>query len=705
MSQSSSDAACPLACCQALQGSLDELLTREWLITNGLGGYASSTVAGLNTRRYHGLFVSPKRPPLERAVLLSAMLERIILPDGPVELANFEFNHAIHPRGFEHLKEFDFSIAAPRPWVQFVYQVGDVELTKRIVMYHGHAVVSVEYLVDERSGRPVQVDFLPMIACRDFHDLRRRRMGEVFDMDGDPRCAVWLADKIDHELSVALIPHAQEPSQVVRYDHQPDWWFNFRYRIEAERGQACGEDLFGPGWWRARLRPGGKLAWSLVANSTGLVDAYNLLGMATAEPPPPPAAPVPDLVSQQLAYAADQVIVRRDRAGGYQSTTILAGYHWFGDWGRDTFIALPGLMICKGLYDQALEVLRTFAEKQRDGLIPNRFSDYGDECEYNSIDASLWFVHAADQYVLSSGDEASWRKILGPACAAVVRAFDEGTAFDTTVGEDGLVRCGNPSTQVTWMDAKCGDAVFTPRHGKPVEINALWYNALCILARRLTLIDPEQAVRCSDLADRVRQRFGPTFWNDRDRCLFDCVRQTDIDASIRPNQVFAVSLPHSALSRDQQRAVVACVEEHLLTPYGLRSLSPSAPQYRGRYEGDTFSRDSAYHQGTVWAWLMGPFVEAYLRANAFSDDARRRAETILEPLINHLGQACLGSISEIFDGDPPHTPRGCIAQAWSVAEVLRARQLIMAGQPGCESSGTEQARPQKDVRSAGAASS
>ncbi|MBN1342701.1 MAG: glycogen debranching enzyme family protein [Phycisphaerae bacterium] len=681
MSDSHSDSACPLACCQVLRGSLDELLTREWLITNGLGGYASSTVLGANTRRYHGLLINAKRPPLERAVLLSAMLEKVILPDRTAELATFEFNHAFHPQGFLSLKEFDYSIAPPRPWVQFVYQVGDVEVTKRLIMFSGHPLACIEYRVDGPSDLQVQIDFLPLLACRDFHGLRRRRMGDIFDIDTDPRCAVWLADKLDRDLSIALIPHAQDPAQVVRYDQHQDWWFNFRYRAEAQRGQSCGEDLFSPGWWRARLRPGGKVTWSVVGSSTGLIDAYNLLGMA-AESQPAARATAPagqDFVSKQLAHAADQLVVRRYRAGGRQSTTILAGYHWFGDWGRDTFIALPGLLLCTGRHDEALEVLRTFAEKQRDGLIPNRFSDYGDECAYNSIDASLWFVHAADQYVEATGDQASWDTILGRACADVVRAFIDGTDFETGVQDDGLVHCGTRDTQITWMDAKQGDVVFTPRHGKPVEINALWYNALCILTRRLLLMDARLANRCSDLAEKVRQRFGPTFWNDRDQCLFDCVREAEIDASIRPNQILAVSLTHSALPRDRQRAVVECVENHLLTPYGLRSLSPAAPQYRGRYEGDVFNRDSAYHQGTVWAWLIGPFIEAYLRVNDFSDQARCRAKEMLAPLVDHLGQAGLGSISEIFDGDPPHTPRGCIAQAWSVAEVLRARQMVLAG--------------------------
>ena len=678
MSDPPSNAACPLAVCQVLHGDLDELLSREWLITNGLGGYASSTVIGANTRRYHGLLVTAKRPPLERVLLLAAMLERIVLPDGAVELANFEFNHAVHPHGFTYLKEFDYDLAPPRPWVQFVYRVNDIELTKRVVMLRDRPIVCVEYRVDSPNDLPVQIDFLPLVAARDFHGLRRRRMGEVFEIDADPRCAVWLADTLDRDLSLGLIPNAEEPSQVIRFDRRPDWWFNFRYRAEAERGLPCGEDLFSPGWWRTRLRPGGKLTWSIVGNSTSLIDAYNVLGTAAELPTTPPTL-VGDITSQELGYAADQFIVQRNRAGGKRSTTILAGYPWFGDWGRDTFIALPGLLLCTGRHAEAREVLTTFAEKQRNGLIPNRFSDYGDECDYNSIDASLWFIHAADQYVRITGDEEIWHRVLGPAGVALVRAFEQGTDFDTRLDDDGLVECGNPGTQITWMDAKHGDVVFTPRHGKPVEISALWYNALCVLARRLTQVDPDVARRCTELSEQVAERFAATFWNERERCLFDCVRGSEIDAGIRPNQIFAVSLPYSPLPPGRQRDVVACVDRHLLTPYGLRSLSPESPQYRPRYEGDTFGRDSAYHQGTVWAWLIGPFVEAHLRVSGFSDEARNRAREMLQPLIDHLGQTGLGSVSEIFDGDPPHAPRGAIAQAWSVAELIRARHLVETG--------------------------
>jgi predicted glycogen debranching enzyme len=355
-------------------------------------------------------------------------------------------------------------------------------------------------------------------------------------------------------------------------------------------------------------------------------------------------------------------VVKRCRPDGSDSCTILAGYPWFGDWGRDTFIALPGLLLETERFAEAREVFRTFASAQKEGLIPNRFSDYGDGCDYNSVDASLWYIHAADSYVRASGDEAFWREVLEPVCARVVDAYTAGTQFDIRMDDDGLVRCGNEQTQITWMDAKFGDIVFTPRHGKPVEINALWYHALCLLAERAEQAASCKAQRYGGLAERVARSWQERFWNEADDCLYDVVRDDLRDPAVRPNQILAVSLPHSPLDRAHQRQVVAKVEQELLTPFGLRSLSPRDPAYRARFEGGPYERDSAYHQGTVWGWLIGPFVEAYLRVNDFSDAARQAMRRAIEPLAAHLDEAGLGSVSEVFDGDLPHRPGGCFAQ-------------------------------------------
>ena len=675
-----SDWFCPQACCQTLMGSVDEILSREWLLTNGLGGYASATVVGCPTRRYHGLMVSAGKPPLGRNVLLANVFEKVVIDGAAIELATFEFNDKFHPNGVSTLKDFDYHLGPANPFVQFIYQLGDVEIRKRLSMVHGHDLVTLAYDVTADPSRVVEFDLMPFMAMRDFHTLRRRTATEPFFVETDEHCALWVSDRLDPTLSIAALPSTGGGAELLQFDSTTDWWLNFRYRVETQRGQESGEDLFAPGWWRGRVRGSGRLSWTFVAGSTGLHDARAITeAAARTVSEEPDTAIVGDLLLGELHRAAAQFVVRRPMAGGRKSTTILAGYHWFGDWGRDAFIALPGLMLETQRFAQAREVLCTFAEARADGLIPNRFSDEGVGLDYNSVDAALWFIHAADAYVGRTGDTATWRDVLLPACHDIIEHYRLGTQFEIAMDDDGLIRCGNATTQLTWMDAKQGDIAFTPRYGKPVEIQALWHHALCVLARRCADDgDQDAASTYQQLADRTAESFVRAFWNDQDQCLYDCVQLDENDAAIRPNQIFAVSLPDSPLTAAQQRRIVSCVGEHLLTPMGLRTLSPEDPAYRGCYAGNPFERDAAYHQGTVWAWLIGPYIEAYLRAHNFSGEARDHCRSLLRPLQEHLAQAGLGQISEIFDGDAPHQPKGCIAQAWSVAEVIRAHHLITA---------------------------
>jgi len=683
VSNGGTDRACPQGCCAALSGSFEELLSREWLITNGLGGYASSTVIGCPTRRYHGLLVSARRPPVARFVLLAAVLERMNVDSRQVELANFEFNGKTHPQGYMYLKDFDYELGQPRPYVQFTYQIEDVEVRKRVSMAHGHDLVTLAYDVAMDRPRNIEFGLLPLVAARDFHSLRRKTAIDSFQAETDSQCGLWLTDRLDLELSLAGLPAAEGEAELLQFETAFDWWYNFRYRAEAERGMDFGEDLFTPGWWRCRVRGAARISWTFVGGSTGLADARARTVVARAERASEGEPSVGGyLLLSELYQAADQFVVRRHMPAGRASTTILAGYHWFGDWGRDTCISLPGLLLFTARHEQAREVLSTFAEAQSEGLIPNRFTDDGVGCDYNSVDASLWFVQAADAYLEVTGDRTTWDQMLLPACMRVVDAYAAGTRYGIRLdGDDGLLACGDPTTQLTWMDAKQGDITFTPRYGKPVEVQALWYHILCILAKRLHEADLGTAARCEQMAARTRRSFARAFWNHDAGCLYDCLRPEGPDPAIRPNQIFAVSLADSPLPPSKQRQVVDCVREHLLTPVGLRSLSPSDPAYHGRYVGDAYQRDAAYHQGTVWAWLMGPFVEAHLRAHNFSSQAREQAREWIRPLCQHLTQAGQGSISEIFDGDPPHTPRGCVAQAWSVAELIRAYHLIQARVP------------------------
>jgi predicted glycogen debranching enzyme len=378
--------------------------------------------------------------------------------------------------------------------------------------------------------------------------------------------------------------------------------------------------------------------------------------------------PLEDSFVQTLAAAADQYIVSRG-----DQRTVIAGYHWFGDWGRDTMIALPGLTLPTGKYDVAQSILRTFAKHVDQGLLPNRFPDAGETPEYNTVDATLWFFEAARAYVNYAGDLEFVRNELYPVFADIIAWHVRGTRFGIKVSPSGLLSSGEPGVQLTWMDAKVGDWVVTPRRGKPVEIQALWYNALCIMedfARQFG--DDEGQKRYCNMATVASWSFNRLFWNEKDGCLYDVVNGGTPDSSTRPNQIFAVSLPHSMLSMERARAVVHKVQEQLLTPVGLRTLAASDPQYRGRYTGGPTERDGAYHQGTVWPWLLGAFITAYVKVNGGDTEARRQAGEWLRPLQEHLSHAGLGHISEIFEGDPPHRPCGCIAQAWSVAEVLRA---------------------------------
>jgi predicted glycogen debranching enzyme len=485
----------------------------------------------------------------------------------------------------------------------------------------------------------------------------------------------------------------------------PDWYWNFHHRHEAARGLDAAEDLFRPGFFRARLRAGETLNLIATAEADEPAEA--------AEPESPRASLLRETRRQkalrrsapesapewvrQLTLAADQFITQRWRDGRADGTTVIAGYPWFSDWGRDTMIALPGLALTTGRPADAASILRTFAEHVSEGMLPNRFPDGGEAPEYNTADATLWYFHAIDTYIEATGDDRLLRDVY-PTLREIIDWHRRGTRYGIHVDpEDGLLRAGEPGVQLTWMDAKIGDWVVTPRTGKPVEINALWYFALSCMARWANLLaDRGGAGSYAQDAARVSATFSDAFWYAEGRYLFDVIdspadaptaaastvelrnlRGQRADASLRPNQIFAVSLSSDLLPADRARDVVATCARHLLTPVGLRSLSPTDPRYVPRYEGGPRERDAAYHQGTVWSWLLGPFALAHYRV--YGDLSH--ALSLLDGLASHVGEACLGSISEIFDADAPHSPRGCFAQAWSVSETLRAWHLLNRQRP------------------------
>jgi len=645
---------------------LDELLAIEWLRTNRIGAYASSTVAGCNTRRYHGLLVAATAPPVGRIVALSTVMERLEVPEGGFDLAMNEFPGSFTPHGIEHLAIFRDDVAPT-----FVYRAGGAELVKEITLAEAANSVAVRYTL---RGRSATLRVCPFAAMRDFHHLRRvdpgRQLAFRTVAGGVTVSARLRSGKVGKTMTILSREAAFEPD--------PQWWYQFNYRQEALRGQDNLEDLFTPGAFVFRMEDGGS------CQLTASVGAPVPLGFSTTVDRRRQrlsllAAVVGDDADEptrRLAVASDAFLVRRSFPNAPDSATLLAGYPWFADWGRDTFVALPGLLLETGRFAEAEDVFRTFAGALSDGMIPNRFDDYSASAHYNSIDASLWFILAAERYLSAGGDPAFWRDVLLPAASAILTAYQEGTRFDIRADADGLLTGGSRETQLTWMDAKLDAEAITPRHGKAVEVNALWYCAHRAVAERCRGLDDALADRCDHAAGLIAPAFRAAFWNGARGSLYDCVTDGVPDPCIRPNQIFAVSLPYAVLEGEQAASVVGVVERELLTPFGLRTLSPRDPRYRRRYGGSWESRDRAYHQGTVWPWLIGPFVEAYLKVHEAKPFAVARAGEMLSAFDDQLGRRGLGFLSEIHDGDRPHAPRGCIAQAWSVGEVLRVKRLV-----------------------------
>jgi len=638
---------------------LQVALRREWLETNGLGGFASSTIIGLNTRRYHGLLVAATTPPAGRLVLLSKLEETLWIDGKRFDLSANRYPGVIHPQGFHYLKQFRLD-----PFPVLTYEVEGIELEKSVFMIHGEnsAVIQYELRKNNRPDVPesLRLEIRPLIAFRDYHGTTHEN-GVI-----NP----WVQERSG---LASITPYHGLPSlhlahNAIELRKTGGWYRNFEYDAERERGLDCSEDLFNPFalCFDLRLRRQASIIASTEQRDVTQAVEYKRAEI-TRRRKALMASPIEDSLAQTLAAASDQYLVSRG-----EEKTIIAGYHWFGDWGRDTMIALPGLTLPTGKYDVARGVLRTFAKHVDRGMLPNRFPDAGKTPEYNTVDAALWFFEAARAYLAYTGDLEFVRDELYPVFADIISWHTRGTRYAIKVDGSGLLASGELGVQLTWMDAKVGDWVVTPRRGKPVEIQALWYNALCIMEDLASRFGDQAARKLyGRMAAVAHWSFNRLFWNEKLGCLYDVVNGGPPDPSIRPNQIFAVSLSHSMLRQDRARSVVEKVKRHLLTPFGLRTLAPSDPQYHGRYTGGPMERDGAYHQGTVWPWLLGPFITAYVKANGRCEEARHQAEAWLSPLESHLAEAGLGHVSEIFEGDAPHRPCGCIAQAWSVSEILR----------------------------------
>lgn len=639
--------------------NLNVALSREWLETNGIGGFSSSTIIGLNTRRYHGLLTAATKPPVGRLVLLSKLEETLVIDDRRYELSANQYPGAVHPQGFNYQVGFRLD-----PFPVFTYEVEGAKLEKAVFMVQGENTVVVQYqlgaLPDGRATAPIILEVRPLIAFRDYHGTTHENSA----LNSQVRTEAGLTSvKPYSDLPELYFAHGAAP-----IDQNGFWYRNFQYAIEQERGLDFAEDLYSP--FSLSFDLTAKRTASIIASTerrdAAKADAYRKAELNRRTKNKPEAASAKELIDKFTA-AADQFVVARERG-----KTIIAGYHWFSDWGRDTMIALPGLTLATGRAEIAKSILAEFSNYVDQGMLPNRFPDAGETPEYNTVDATLWFFEAVRSLLHYTDDYEFVRANLYAVLKDIIDWHVKGTRYGIQIDEDGLLNSGEPGVQLTWMDAKVGDWVVTPRHGKPVEIQALWYNALRVmesLAGRFKDLGAKK--NYAAMANRARASFNQKFWNEQVGCLYDVVSGDARDASIRPNQVIAIGLINSMLSKDKAASILRVVEGELLTPRGLRTLSPNDPNYIGRYEGGPRERDGAYHQGTVWPWLMGPYLTAYIRT--FGKRAGRKfAAQWRSDFREHLTEACLGQVSEIFDGDAPHAPRGCVAQAWSVAEILRA---------------------------------
>ena len=620
---------------------LEVALRREWLETNGLGGFASSTIVGLNTRRYHGLLVAATKPPVGRLVLLSKLEETLLIDGRRFDLSANRYPGVIHPQGFNYLKQFRLD-----PFPVFTYEVEGIEFEKSVFMIQGENSTVIQYEL-RRNNRPdvpknLRLEIRPLIAFRDYHSTTHK--------NGAISPAVQERSALATVTPYQGLPDLHLAHNAIDLGKTGDWYCNFEYDAERERGLDCSEELFNPFtlYFDLRLHRQASIIASTEQRDVTQAVEYRRAEI-TRRRKALVASPIEDGFAQSLAAASDQYLVSRG-----DEKTVIAGYHWFGDWGRDTMIALPGLTLPTGKYDVARSVLRTFAKHVDRGMLPNRFPDAGETPEYNTVDAALWFFEAARAYLAYTHDLEFVRDELYPVFADIISWHTRGTRYGIKVDSSGLLASGELGVQLTWMDAKVGDWVITPRRGKPVEIQALWYNALCIMEDLASRFGSEAAQkRYRHMAAVAQWSFNRLFWNEKLGCLYDVVNGGPPDPSIRPNQIFAVSLPHGMLRQDRARRVVEKVEEHLLTPFGLRTLAPSDPLYRGHYTGGPKERDGAYHQGTVWPWLLGPFITAYIKVNGESEEARHQAQAWLSPLESHLTDAGLGHISEISKGTRP----------------------------------------------------
>jgi predicted glycogen debranching enzyme len=656
----------------------DEAISKEWLITNGVGGYAASTVLGVNTRKYHGLLVAALHPPGDRTVCLAKLDEEIFVDDNVYPLGANEFQDKIFPRGYLFLKDFSLN-----PLPRYVYQGQDVEVRKTIFMPKEKNAVAVIYKVLNRSTYEAKIHVFPLLTCRHFHSV----------IDRWQKPLDYSQKQNDKEVEVTFnTPKATVITGATKgkFKEKTAWVERLYYREEAMRGESSMDDCFQPGYFEVPVPSKLEDEFAIITavsesseKSREILDAvgttmYDVDGQLGRELErrdnlmahfynSHKSVPMNNWLDWVL-FAADAFITK----GAGDRRAVMAGYFWFETWGRDTFVSLPGLLLATERFKDAEKLLLDYMQYSKQGLIPNYLSDKSGEAAYNTVDATLWYVNAVLQFLKYTGDFKFIHKQLWENLKAVVDSHESGTAFGIRLDGDGLLEHG---PRLTWMDAEADGKAVTPRTGKAVEIQALWYNALKTMQLLASNFDEvDLAKKYADMAFETRRSFNEKFWNGERGCLFDVVAASGADASLRPNQTIAVALDFTMLANDRSEKIVDVVQRELVTPYGLRTLARSDQRYKGMYVGDRRSRDQAYHNGTVWPWLLGPFVTAYLKTKGHGEFRLEYAlKTFLLPLFTQqIFESGLGTLNEIFDGDAPHMPRGCVAQAWSVAEPLRA---------------------------------
>lgn len=673
---------------------LDKAMSLEWIVTNGLGGYASSNVLGINTRKYHGVLVGSFNPPVDRRVVLSKFDEQVLISGETHPLGANEFRDNIHPQGYKYLKNF-----SRFPFPTFTYKINKTELRKTILMPYETNATVVLYEVLSPSPKKITLQIFPLINSRHFHAVTDKdTLGLSFTQKTSSQSTTIRATKPEAALILS--------SSSGHYKAGDEWWVeDIFFRVDNSHGTNCFDDCYVPGRFEIDSKPNDKMKFHIVAVTDKNVESVEAIHSSVLEK-------VTDFDSflqgesnrsdnllrrfrgqnptvihedwlKWLVLATDSFIVNR---ASTKTRTVIAGYHWFEDWGRDSLISLPGLTLVTGRFGDAKEILLTFRHYCRDGIVPNRFPDQtGDRPVFNTVDATLWYFNAAFQYLKYTGDFEFVKRKLWGMLQSVINYHIQGTINNIRVDHDGLIMHG---PQLTWMDATVNNSSVTPREGKAVEIQALWYNALKIMELLATHFShSDLATKYQDMAEKSKKNFVEDFWNPKMNCLFDVINSETKDASIRPNQLFAVSLDFSMLDKKKQAAIVSIVHEKLWATYGLKTLSADNANYYGRYSGNWDERNYAYHNGTAWSWLIGPFVTAFLKVKNFDAKWRRFAfENFNKPIFkDQMFRAGIGMLNEIFDGDPPHLSRGCIAQAWSVAELLRTYvEDVMCKRPNFE---------------------